>query len=135
MDGIEVSQEMGGCVQEVGCASAGFEGGKRKLLKELIHAGGYVLGIAEHVSALRRAHSPVFPGPGIDVLKRMMVDASIVGGSEAPVRKGLLRSQCRHFELEIVQGLCIPEASPVLEDGCAFVAIGVVEYVVSAQVY
>jgi hypothetical protein len=77
----------------------------------------------------------VLSRPGVDVLKQMMVDAFIMRGGESSVRKGLLRSQRRHFELEIVQGFCIPEASPVLEDGCAFVAIGVVEYVVSAQVY
>ena len=94
-----------------------------------------MLGIAEHVSALCGADCPVLSRPGVNVLKQMVVDAAIVSRSEAPVRKGLLRSQGRHFELEIVQGLCIPEASPVLEDRCAFVAIGVVEYVVSAQVY
>src|SRR5260370_2660963 len=99
MDGIEFSEEIGRCVQEVGRAGAGFEGGKRELLEQLNHVGGYVIGIAEHVSALCSAGCPVLSRPGVAVLKQMMVDALIMVGGDPSRRQSPLPRTCRPFDL------------------------------------
>src|SRR5262245_14420255 len=90
------------------------------------HLRIYVFRKAEHVAALGGANSPVATGPSINVLKQMMVDPPIMGGTEAAGRHWLCRTQRRHLELELLERIRVSQAQPVLEDMRALVAIGIV---------
>jgi hypothetical protein len=63
----------------------------------------------------------------------MVMNVLVMRGRKASLGKGLIRPQCRHFELERFQGLSVPEAGSVFEDVSAFVAVRIVEDVVADQ--
>jgi len=59
VDSVEFGEKIGGRVQAGRYLRAPIESGERKLREQLVHAGGNVFRITEHVSALGGADLPI----------------------------------------------------------------------------
>jgi len=107
VNGVEFSQEISGGVQKVRHARARLQLWAHYLLEQLLHAAVDVLGIAEPISGLSRSDGPVLSGPAVNILKQVMVDASVMRWREEARGQGFFRPQRGHFELECFECRCV----------------------------
>src|SRR5258707_197998 len=86
---------------------------------------------AEGIAYFGGAHRPVPPGPTVDVLEEMVMNASVMPSVERALGQPLVSSERSHFEFESLKKLGIAKAELVLESGRSLVRIRIIEGVVA----